>query len=74
MFFPEVHFDLCRSYLSEKREKASDSSHNLFFKTVKNPLFNNIHLRNLFLYHLGHDFDVTICYKATPNLAKFVRC
>ena len=72
--FSEVRFDLCWNYLSEKKEKAIDSSHNLFFKTFKNPLFNNVHLRSLFLYHLGHDFDVTICYKATPNLAKFVGC
>ena len=67
--FSEVHFDLRWNYLSEKKEKAKVSSHNLFFKTFKNPLF-----RNLFLYHLGHDFDITICYKATPNLAKFVEC
>ncbi len=39
---------------------------------MKNPLFNNIHLKNLFLFYLGYDFDTTICYKATPNLAKFV--
>ena len=72
--FSEVRFDLRWDYLSEKKEKTKVSSHNLFFKTFKNPLFNNVHLRNLFLYHLGHDFDITICYKATPNLAKFVGC
>ena len=41
----------------------------LFFKTFRNPLFDNIHLKNLFTFHLGGDFDITICYKATPNLA-----
>ena len=29
----------------------------VFRKIVRNPLFNRVHLKNLFLYHLGNDFD-----------------
>ena len=33
--FSEVRFDLRWNYLSEKKEKAIDSSHNLFFKPLR---------------------------------------
>ena len=70
--FSEVSYNLRSSYLSVKKNRASGLAHKLFFKTNRNPLFNGVHLRKLFLFHLCNDFDVTICYKATPNLAKFV--
>ena len=65
-------YDSRQRYLSIKRDNSRDVSRRLYFKTSRNPLFHNIQLKNLFLYHLGSDFDVTICYKATPSLAKFV--
>lgn len=64
--FSEVHYDSCWDYPSLKKDKAS-MDHRLLFKTMRNPLFNNVHLKNLFLYHVGSDYDITICYKATPN-------
>ena len=70
--FSEVHYDSRPSFLSERKDRHRNLSKKLFFKTTKNPLFKNVHLKNLFLHHLGHEFDVTICYKATPSLSKFV--
>ena len=70
--FHQVSYNSRQRYLSKKSETFKDQSHMLFFKTFKNPLFNNVCLKELFSFHLGGDFDVTICYKATPNIAKFV--
>ena len=60
------------SYPSVKKEKVSDLTHKLFFKTTRNSHFDRVHLRKFFLSHLCNDFDVTVCYKAMPYLAKFV--
>ena len=70
--FSEVHYDSRPKYLSEKSVGSKDHSRRVFFKTFRNPLFNSVHLKQLFSFHLGSVFDVTICYKATSNLAKFV--
>ena len=67
-----MQYDSRQKYLSTKRDNSKDVSLRLFFKTFRNPLFYNVHLKSSFLYHLGSDFDVSICYKATPNLSKFV--
>ena len=69
--FSEVHYDSHRKYLSRSKDKTRDVDQ---IKTFTNPLFQDVNLKNLFLYHLGNDFDVTICYKATPSLAKLVGC
>ena len=70
--FSEVQYSSRWSYLSERKDKSKENNRQLFFKTVRNPVFQNVNLRNLFSFHLGCDFDVTICFKATPNLSKFV--
>lgn len=70
--FAEVHYDSRPRYLSKPKDKVKDASCKVFFKTFRNPLFKDVHLRNLFLSHLGNDFDVKVCYKATSNLSKFV--
>ena len=44
----------------------------LFCMTVRNPIFNKTHLKNLFTSDLVSEFHVCTCYKATSNLAKFV--
>ena len=70
--FSEVHYNSRRKYLSRTKDISKDVSQLVFFKTVRNPLFHNIHLKNLFLSHLGNDLDVIVCYKATANLAKLL--
>ena len=70
--FSKVHYGSRQGYLSKKSVDSNDKSRVLFFKTFRNPLFNNVHLKKLFSFHLGSDFDVTICYKATPNQGKFI--
>ena len=67
--FSEVHFDSRSKYLKQKSATSNDQRHLLYFKTFRNPLFNNVHLKQLFSFHLGSEFDVIICYKSTPNLA-----
>ena len=59
--FAEVSYESREKYLSKSKVNDSDrrSLSRIFFKTFRNPLFYNIHLRNLFLFHLGKDFDVT---------------
>ena len=68
--FSEVHYNSRHKYLSRSKDKSKDVSHLVFFKTFRNPLFHNVHLKNLFLNHLGFDLDVIICYRATANLVK----
>ena len=70
--FSEVLYSSRQRYLSRSKDQIKDMNYRVFFKTCKNPLFQDIHLKNLFSHHLGNDFDVTICYKSTPNLARFV--
>ena len=67
-----MHYDSRRKYLSRSKEKTKDVDQRVSFKTFRDPLFRDVNLKSLFLYHLGSDFDVSICYKATPNFAKFV--
>ena len=66
--FSEASYDLRLSYLSVKKDRVSDLTYKLFFKT-RNPVFNGVHLRKSFLSHLCTDFDIMVCYKAMPSLS-----
>ena len=70
--FSEVLYSSRNRYLSRSKDQVKNVNNRVFFKTCKNPLFHGIHLKNLFLYHLGNDFDLTVCYKTTPNLARLI--
>ena len=70
--FSEVHYSSRHKLLSRSKDKSKDVSHLVFFKTYRNPLFHDLHLKNLFQSHLDNDLDVIICYKATASLAKLL--
>ena len=57
--FSKVHYGSRWKYLAKMSVESKDKSHMRFFKMFRNPLFNNVHLKNLFTFQLGGDFDTT---------------
>ena len=70
--FEDVKYESRSKLLKPRARDTCALKPHIFFKTYRNPLFDGVNLKDIFLSNIGNNFDVTVCFKGTPPLSETV--